>query len=65
MLNEAFQYVITAKLSDTVKRPFFEYNECRYVSWQSTRSSIGPENILRCRSLSKENINFCGEESYI
>ena len=26
------------------------------------RSSISSEKILRCRSLNKENISFCGED---
>ena len=64
LLNEAYQYVITARLQrDPVERRF---SQCRrmnggrfLVSLREVRNS---ERILQCRSLLKENINFWEED---
>ena len=63
LLNEAYQYLITARLqSDPVER-FSKYrriNGRRYlVNLREVRNS---ERILQCRSLIKENINFWEED---
>ena len=63
LLNESYQYLITARLqSDPVER-FSKYrrmNGRRYlVNLREVRNS---ERIFQCRSLIKENINFWEED---
>ena len=64
LLNEAYQYVITARLqSDPVERRFSQcrrMNSGRFlVNLREVRNS---ERILQCPSLLKENINFWEED---
>ena len=62
--NEAYQYVITARLqSDPVERCFSQYRQmsgCRFLV--SLPEVLISKKILQCRSLIKENINFRGED---
>ena len=59
LLNEAYQYVITARLqNDPIKR-FSQYRQMsggRFLV--NLRKVLNSERILRYRSLIKENINF-------
>ena len=64
LLNEAYQYVITARLqSDPVERRF---SQCRRMNGGrflvNLREFRNSERILICRSLLKENINFWEED---
>ena len=62
--NEAYQYVITARLqSDPAERCFSQYRQmsgCRFLV--SLPEVLISKKILQCRSLIKENINFRGED---
>ena len=63
LLNETYQYVITARLqSDPVERRF---SQCRRMNGDrflvNLREFRNSERILICRSLLKENINFWEE----
>ena len=64
LLNEAYQYVITARLqSDPVERRF---SQCRQMNGGrflvSLRKVRNSDRVLQCRSLLKENINFWEED---
>ena len=64
LLNEAYQYVITARLQrDPVERRF---SQCRRMNGGrflvNLREFRNSERILICRSLLKENINFWEED---
>ena len=64
LLNETYQYVITARLqSDPVERRF---SQCRRMNGGrflvNLREFRNSERILICRSLLKENINFWEED---
>ena len=63
LLNEAYHYVITARLqSDPIKRRFSQYSQMSASRLLvSFREVLNFERILRCRSLIKENINFWEE----
>ena len=59
LLNEAYQYVITARLQNDPIKCFSQYRQMRGGRFLvNLREVLNSERILRYRSLIKENINF-------